>query len=147
MSKNNFFYPSATLSWVFTELTKDVDWLSFGKLRYAYSQAGISPEPYNTKTYFAKPSLTDGSTDGLTFPYLGANGSGYDTGLGNANLKPEKVTGNEIGLNLKFLNNRINLDVTAYKQVTKDILISRPTAPSIGFTSEYTNSENYKIKV
>lgn len=149
-AKNNFFYPSSTLSWVFSELTKEAQWLSFGKLRYAYSQAGISPTPYNTLTYFAKPSLTDGATDGLTFPYGGINGSSYSAGLGNSALKPERVTGNEIGLNTKFLNNRINLDFTAYKQVTSDILILRPLAPSSGFTSIYSNSgelENRGIEV
>ena len=144
-SKNNFFYPSASLSWVFSELVQP-DWLSFGKLRYAYSQAGISPEPYNTKTFFTKPTITDGFTNGVTFPFGGVNGFGYAESLGSPDLKPETVTGNEVGLNLKFLQNRLNFDLTLYKQKTKDILLFRPIAPSSGFIDDYGNSGELENK-
>ncbi|MBE9464880.1 SusC/RagA family TonB-linked outer membrane protein [Dyadobacter subterraneus] len=139
-SKNNFFYPSANVSWVFSELFSS-DIVSFGKLRYAYSEAGISPSAYRNQTYFGKPSFTDGFTNGLSFPYNGVNGySYYNQIVGNTNLKPERVIGNEIGLNLKFLKQRFDLDLTVYNQKTEDILLNRPTAPASGFTAEYTNS-------
>ena len=139
-AKNNFFYPSANVSWVFTELLHS-DILTFGKIRYAYSQAGISPSAYGNKTVFGKPSFTDGFTNGLSFPYNGVNGySYYNQVVGNSNLKPERVIGNEVGFNLKFLKQRFDLDVTLYDQKTVDILLNRPTSPSSGFTAEYTNS-------
>lgn len=138
--KNNFFYPSANVSWVFSELFNS-DIVTFGKIRYAYSEAGISPAAYRNKTFFGKPSFTDGFTNGLSFPYNGVNGySYYNQIVGNNNLKPERVIGNEIGLNVKFLKQRFDLDLTVYNQKTVDILLNRPTAPASGFTAEYTNS-------
>ncbi|SMO56247.1 SusC/RagA family TonB-linked outer membrane protein [Solitalea koreensis] len=141
-SKNNFFYPSASVSWLFNQTFKLPDWFTFGKFRYAYSQAGISPVPYQAATFFKVPIFTDGFTNGISFPYGGVSGFGYDvlSNLGSENLKPERVTGNELGLNLKFIKNRINLDLTWYNQETKDVLLFRPLASSTGFASVYGNS-------
>jgi TonB-linked SusC/RagA family outer membrane protein len=139
--KNNFFYPSASLSWVFTESVLKNTPISFGKLRLAYAESGIPPVPYRTKTYFGKPSFTDGFTNGLIFPYGGVNGFAYYNQIvGTPNLRPERVKGLEAGLNVKFLQNKIDLDVTVYSQTTVDILLQRPTAPASGFTASYTNS-------
>ncbi|GAB4023644.1 SusC/RagA family TonB-linked outer membrane protein [Spirosoma koreense] len=139
--KNNFFYPSASLSWVFTETALKNTPISFGKVRLAYAESGIPPVPYRTRTYFSKPSFTDGFTNGLNFPYGGVNGySYYNAVVGTSGLRPERVKGLEAGLNLKFLQNKIDLDVTAYQQTTVDILLTRPTAPGSGFTATYTNA-------
>ncbi|MCO4293338.1 SusC/RagA family TonB-linked outer membrane protein [Solitalea sp. MAHUQ-68] len=153
-SKNNFFYPSASLAWLFSETFNLTDWISFGKFRYSYSQAGISPEPYNTKTYYKPPIYTDGFTNGLSFPYGSANGFGYDglTVLGNSNLQPEKVTANELGLDLKMFQSRLSLGFTYYHQTTNDILLNRPLSASSGFTAEYVNSgkaenQGYEVEV
>ncbi|WP_420147742.1 SusC/RagA family TonB-linked outer membrane protein [Spirosoma sp.] len=139
--KNNFFYPSASLSWVFTESVLKNTPISFGKLRLAYAESGIPPVAYRTRTYFTKPSYTDGFTNGLNFPYGGVNGYSYYNGIvGTPDLRPERVRGLEAGINLKFLQNRIDLDVTAYQQTTVDILLQRPTASSSGFAASYTNA-------
>ncbi len=139
--KNNFFYPSASLAWVFTETVLKNTPITFGKLRLAYAESGIPPVAYRTRTYFTKPSFTDGFTNGLNFPYGGVNGYAYYNAIvGTPDLKPERVKGIEAGLNLKFLQNRIDLDVTAYQQTTVDILLTRPTAPASGFTAAYTNA-------
>ncbi|GAB4029880.1 SusC/RagA family TonB-linked outer membrane protein [Spirosoma jeollabukense] len=139
--KNNFFYPSASLAWVFTETVLKNTPISFGKVRLAYAESGIPPVTYRTRTYFSKPSFTDGFTNGLNFPYGGVNGYSYYNGVvGTPDLRPERVKGLEAGINLRFLQNKIDLDVTAYQQTTVDILLTRPTAPGSGFTATYTNS-------
>ncbi|MFY8019830.1 MAG: SusC/RagA family TonB-linked outer membrane protein [Bacteroidia bacterium] len=137
-AKNDFFYPSANLSLVFTELVK-IPTLSFGKIRVAYAQAGISPGAYGTSTYFVRSTYTDGFTGGLSFPYTGINGYGYSSTLGNPNLKPERNTGREFGLDLRFLDGRLGFDFTYYKQVSSDLLVYRPVAPSSGFSQSYEN--------
>ncbi|MEX0965931.1 MAG: SusC/RagA family TonB-linked outer membrane protein [Bacteroidia bacterium] len=139
-ANNNFFYPSANISFVFTELLPDNDVFSFGKLRYAYAQAGINPDPYFTRTYFNKPFLTDGFTSGLSYPYLGFNGFGYSSTLGNEELRPEKVVGNEVGLDLRIWNGRLNMDITYYHQLSSDLLVLRPLAPSTGFSAILDNT-------
>lgn len=137
-AKNDFFYPSANLSLVFTELVK-IPTLSFGKIRVAYAQAGISPAAYGTSTYFVRSTYTDGFTGGLSFPYTGINGYGYSSTLGNPALKPERNTGREFGLDLRFLDGRLGFDFTYYKQVSSDLLVYRPVAPSSGFSQSYEN--------
>lgn len=138
--KNNFLYPSVNTSFVFTELMKANKWLSFGKLRLAYAQAGINPPAYNTKTYFAQPFFSDGFTSGLSFPYIGVNGFGQSNSLGNTNLRPEKTTGKEIGFDLRFLEGRFNLDLTMYNQTSTDILVNMPLAPSSGYMNVLNNA-------
>jgi outer membrane receptor protein involved in Fe transport len=137
-AKNDFFYPSANLSLVFTELVK-IPTLSFGKIRVAYAQAGISPSAYGTQTYFVRSTYTDGFTGGLSFPYTGINGYGYSNTLGNPNLRPERNTGREIGLDLRFFEGRLGFDFTYYVQRSTDLLVYRPVAPSSGFSQSYEN--------
>lgn len=135
-----FFYPSVSGSFVFTEVLPANKILSFGKLRASVAQSGIEPGAYNTVTYFDKPFVTDGFTPGLSFPYLGVNGYGYSSSMGNANLKPEILTGVEVGLDLRFWEGRINLDATYYNQTSSQLLVDRPIATSTGFKSYYVNA-------
>ncbi|WP_445738735.1 SusC/RagA family TonB-linked outer membrane protein [Mariniflexile sp.] len=145
-NNRTFFYPSVAASWVFTEtLGLDSSWLNFGKLRASYAEVGITPIPYNNKTFFTSPSITDGFTNGLSFPYGTQNGFQYSSTLGSANLKPERKIGTEFGLALKMFN-RIDFDFTYYKERTEDILISRPIANSSGFAASYDNSGELENK-
>ncbi|WNJ20516.1 SusC/RagA family TonB-linked outer membrane protein [Pontibacter sp. G13] len=138
-AKDNFFYPAANLSFVFSELIPDNEILSFGKVRFAIAQAGINPDPYLTRTLYTPPFFTDGFTNGISFPYLAQSGFGFATTLGNANLRPEKVTSTELGFDLRFFLGRLGLDVTLYDQKSEDLLITRPLAGSSGFRFIFGN--------
>ncbi|HKK40595.1 MAG TPA: SusC/RagA family TonB-linked outer membrane protein, partial [Cryomorphaceae bacterium] len=140
LDNNNFFYPSASASVVFSELINLPDWIDFGKVRYSYAQVGIPPVPYQTQTYFVSPTYTDGFTNGLSFPYGEVNGFAIADELGDPELEPERLIGNEVGLNISFLENKLNLDVTYYNQRSTDILLFRPLAPTSGFDAQYTNA-------
>lgn len=137
--KNGFFYPSANLSWVFSELFPSREVFSFGKVRASIARAGIEPFPYRTRTYFVAPFITDGFTDGFGFPYGGQNGFSLSSRLGNANLEPELNTTTEFGVNLKFLRNKIDLDVNYYISKSSNLLVLRPIAGSTGAEEIYTN--------
>ena len=136
------FYPSANVSFVFTELMHPSNILSYGKLRLAYAKAGINPQPYSANTVFIQPLFTDGFTDGFSFPYLGQNGFGYSqlNTLGNPDLKPEQQIGKEIGLELKLFKGRLGLEAAYYNQTSQDILVIRPIASSSGFSYVYANA-------
>lgn len=138
-AKNNFFYPSTSISLVFSELVK-IPHMSFGKVRLAYAVAGISPQPYSSTTYFTRSTYTDGFTGGLSFPYIGMNGYGYSTTIGNAGLRPEKNTGKEVGLDVRFFKDRLGVEFTYYNQLSSDLLVYMPIAPSTGFSNFYTNA-------
>ena len=140
--KNNFFYPSGNISFVFTELIKPNKWLSFGKIKGSIGQVGIAPPVYSSRTYFAVPNVSDGYTAGLSFPYLGQSGYGYSYNLvlGNPNLTPEKKLEYEVGTDLRFFNGRLTLDFTYYYNKTSDMIIQRPIASSSGFNTISDNS-------
>ncbi|MDZ4667160.1 MAG: SusC/RagA family TonB-linked outer membrane protein [bacterium] len=138
-AKNNFFYPSGNVSLVFSELVS-IPKMSFGKVRFALAQAGISPIAYRTNTYFTRSTYTDGFTGGLSFPYINQNGYGYSGRIGNPNLQPEKNTGMEFGTDLRFFDNRLNVDFTYYSQKSTNLLVDRPVAPSAGYSLYYTNA-------
>jgi TonB-linked SusC/RagA family outer membrane protein len=139
-----FFYPKADISYVFSSLLKDQKTITYGKVRFAYSNVGISPTPYNNKTYYTVPTIADGFTSGFGFPYPDANGvghPGYAIGatIPAPNLKPERNEGIETGLEMKFLDSRLGFDLTLYQQQSHDLLISQPVAPSSGFQAYYNN--------
>ncbi|MBN1186426.1 MAG: SusC/RagA family TonB-linked outer membrane protein, partial [Bacteroidales bacterium] len=138
-SKNNFFYPSVSLSFVFSEFI-DNRVLSFGKFRAARAVGGNSPSAYSSKTYYISPFFADGFTDGNSFPFLNQAGFTYSNTLGNPDLKPEKTVETELGVDLKFFDNRLGFEFTWYNKETEDILVARPIAGSSGFQGIVANS-------
>lgn len=139
-TKNAFFSYSAGASWLFSELIKgDGKKFSYGKLRYSYSKTGIEPALYATKTYYTNPVITDGFTNGLGSPYGGNPIFGTSQIVGNSGLKPETVLAHELGLDLRFFENRLKLDVAFYNQTTKGNLIYKSVAPSSGYQQIYGN--------
>jgi TonB-linked SusC/RagA family outer membrane protein len=138
-------YPSTSLAFVFTDFVKQ-NWLTFGKVRVAYAQAGKGPSPYATRNYYGKPFFTDGFTDGLGFPYLAQNGFGISNTLNDPNIKPETTSSKEFGLDLRFFESRLRIDFSYYNQQSKDIILSLPIASSSGFRALYTNSGKMENK-
>ena len=139
-AKSSFFYPSASLAFVPTEIMSPNDVLSYMKFRVSYAQAGREPNAYSSATYYTKPTFTDGYTDGNSFPYLGNNGFLISNTLGNSQLRPEINTTLEFGADFKFLKNRITLGATYYDSKASDLLIARPIASSTGFGALIANS-------
>lgn len=138
INKNNYFYPGATLSGIFTRFIENKDILSFGKLRVAYGKTGNDAGVYRTLTTYSLAS-SYGTTGGLSFPLNGVNSFQQSASSGNANLRPEMTTEFEVGANLKFFNNRIDLDVAYYNRDTKDQIFSLPSDPATGFSSRVIN--------
>ncbi|MEH0007809.1 MAG: SusC/RagA family TonB-linked outer membrane protein [Flavobacteriales bacterium] len=134
------FYPAASLAWVASSSLDLPTWVNFVKLRYGYSESGLSPQPYKNKTFYLAPSITDGFTDGLSFPYLKRAGLSISNVLGDPDLKPERLLGHEAGLELAFLQKRITLNASYYYQTSKDVLLGIPLARSTGFAMQYTNA-------
>jgi TonB-linked SusC/RagA family outer membrane protein len=140
---NSFFYPAVSLGFVFTEAfgMSDSDVLPFGKLRLSYGQVGNDAPLYSTRNYFTQAFAGgDGFTDGINFPFLGLNGFERSLTLGNNNLRAELTTTYEIGADLGFFNNRLNLDVTYYYSETKDQILPVDISPASGFTSRIQNA-------
>lgn len=144
---NTFFYPSANLAWQFTKLDamQDLDWLSFGKLRVSYGEAGIQPGPYNTSTSFFQGAFTSSWGDGLN-PEAYGGGFARSSQAGNPRLKVERTKELEFGTDLRFFDDRLTLGVSRYLTETEDAILGVDRAPSIGFSSQVANAASIENK-
>jgi len=138
---NSFFYPSANLSFVFTQafdIANDI--LSFGKVRANIAQVGSDEAPYQLNfRYFPLTSIFGQYSTGNQFPYGGQTGYSATSVIPPTNLKPQIQTQYEIGGEFQFFNGRLGVDFTYYDIVTSDQIISIPVPESTGFTSRRIN--------
>ncbi len=147
-ANNSFFFPSASLGFIFTELPilKDNKILSFGKIRASYAQIANHASPYSTQNTFTSAGISDGWASGGSFPFNGIAGFAPSNGLANPTIKPESLISQEFGLELRFLNNRINFDFTYYNNQNRDLLISVPVTGSTGYNGQYMNAATMENK-
>ncbi|NSL89016.1 SusC/RagA family TonB-linked outer membrane protein [Chitinophaga sp. Mgbs1] len=125
---NQYFYPSTSLSFVFSDLLKDWKWLSFGKLRGSLAAVGNDADPYRIyDTYELIPPFS-------SYPVTQFTATKY-----NRDLKPERTTEVETGVELKFLDNRIGVDFTFYNRTTRNQIINLALPAATGFTSAFVN--------
>lgn len=133
--KNNRWglFPSFALGWKLKEeaFLKDVDVLSDLKLRLGYGITGQQNINSGDYPYLA---VYETNKDGSYYPILG-EGITYRPNAYNPDLKWEKTTTYNVGLDFGFLNNRINGAVDYYYRKTTDLLNSV-------FVSAGTNFKN-----
>lgn len=133
---NSFFYPSASLSYIFSEHLKLPVYFSSAKARFSYAKIGKDALPYSTSTgYSAYGSLPAGTT-GFT---RGAN-------LGDPKLRPEFTNTLEGGLELSFFNNRLSIDATYYHSVSEDQIINVNVSSATGYVRAAINSGSMRNK-
>ncbi|MBD1396641.1 SusC/RagA family TonB-linked outer membrane protein [Pontibacter sp. JH31] len=113
VQNNSFFYPSAAMSFVFTELEpfqgiREV--LSFGKLRGSIAQVGKDARPYSLRPFYESAQTTGG---GFRYGFTGPS----------LNLRPEMTTSYEFGTELKFFNDRLGIDATYFKKKSVDQIV------------------------
>ncbi|MBD2757784.1 SusC/RagA family TonB-linked outer membrane protein [Spirosoma validum] len=145
----SFFFPSAALAWQFSQLKglENSSWLSFGKLRLTWGQVGIQPQPYLNFTTFGPANFADMFTRGVTgTSALYSGGYIRSTTAGNDFLRPERKTEAEIGVDLRFLKNRINLSATAYSNDTRDVILSLNVPNETGYTIRNSNAAELSNK-
>ncbi len=141
-ANNSFLLYSGSAAFIFTELDalKDNNVLPFGKFRVSYSQIANDAFTYATLPTYAQASFGDGWTDGIGFPGWGVAGFRLGTTLPNSDLRPEVLTSFELGLDMRFLNNRLGVDVSYYDNKSEDLIISVPIAKSSGFYAANLNA-------
>jgi len=138
-----FFYPSASLAFVFTELEplKDNSILSFGKARISYAEVGQAADTYYPNPYFVTGGASSGFLSyGVVYPFNGVTGYKYSSIIYDPNLVPQNTRSYEFGLDLRFLNNRIGVDYSYYMQNTEDQIFGVPMAGSTGYSTFVTNA-------
>lgn len=130
-SNRSYFYPSVSGSLIFSNLFEHKDWLTFGKLRGSWAKVGGDTSPYQLQLEYGLKAYTN---KGTSLGYI-ASGS-----VPNANLKPTSTYSFEVGLDVRFFDNRLGLDLTYYQQTTKDQILSLPLSQSTGYKRAVINA-------
>jgi TonB-linked SusC/RagA family outer membrane protein len=118
------FFPSGSLAWRMSEeeFMKNISQISNLKLRFSVGQTGNQEiGSYVTQTFL---STTNVVINGAVTPGL------YPSSVGNPNLKWEKTTQYDGGLDLGLFRNRISLALDYYYKLTEDMLLSVPLPQS-----------------
>jgi TonB-linked SusC/RagA family outer membrane protein len=139
----DFFYPSFGASFVFTELF-ETNLLSFGKLRAGWATVGqaYDEEEYPTQNIFLPGSSAVGGflNDGIQFPFAGKNAFSQDVILRSEDLKPLNKVSWEVGIDLRFFNDRLNIDYTYFASDVNDQIFQVPIPASSGYEAELRNA-------
>ncbi|HSO85498.1 MAG TPA: SusC/RagA family TonB-linked outer membrane protein [Draconibacterium sp.] len=127
-NNNSYFYPSVSLSFVFSEFLKSQEWLTFGKVRLAYAGAATDADPYQLL-----PTFSSGS-------FAGVPTHAIKDVLPPIELMPQRSSSREIGLDLRMFDGRFKFDITYYNTLSENQIMSAPIPVSSGFSSVKFNS-------
>ncbi|MBD8491027.1 SusC/RagA family TonB-linked outer membrane protein [Echinicola sp. CAU 1574] len=126
VQNNSFFYPSASSSFVLTDLFTLPKAISFAKFRLSAAQVGNDTDPYKTKKYYGQSE----------FPGSGS----VPTTLHNVDFKPEITTSYETGLEFILLERRLGADINFYKSITKNQILEVPVDRTTGYSRAVLNA-------
>ncbi|HWB28176.1 MAG TPA: SusC/RagA family TonB-linked outer membrane protein [Chitinophagaceae bacterium] len=126
-------------AFAFTDVIKSLknsSWLSFGKVRVAYSKTGqITANPYSTVNTFG---LSGG------FPYGSLASLSLSGTYNNPSLVPEKTIENEVGIELGLLKNHLNVNATYYTDDNSEQIFPVNITTATGYSSAYVNAAETK---
>ena len=121
MDKNSYFYPSATLSFIPTEIFNvKSKWFNFCKIRGGASQTATDTDPYQTSFNYSSTL------------FGGSQAAGFPTTIPSIALKPQRVNSYEVGTNMEFFKGKIALDFTYYYVYSFDQIMTLPIPTSSG---------------
>lgn len=141
VDKNSFFYPGVNASVVLTDainVLKSSNLISYLKLRASWNKTGNADiDPYLLAATYAQASgFPYGSLPGFT-----AENTAYDP-----SLKPEFIESKEVGLEVSFLRNRINVELAYFHQDNTDQIIPIRVSDATGFTNSFVNAASFVNK-
>lgn len=129
LDNNSYFYPSFTLSAVFSDMFDLGKAISFGKLRVGYAQVGNDTDPYRLTNFFVS-----------TGNWGAIQTAGEQATLANLNLKPEIAGSFEIGTDIRFFQDRLGLDITYYNNNSRNQIINVPLSRATAYIARFLNA-------
>lgn len=132
---NSFFYPSASLSYIFSDHIKLPAVINNAKFKFSYARIGKDADTYATSRGFAPYPMPTGYT-GFTRPDQ----------LGDPGLRPEFTDTFEGGIGMRFFNSRIGFDVNYYHSLSTDQIISVPVTTTTGYATAVVNAGSMRNK-
>lgn len=138
---NNFYnYPSASLSWITSETFRLPSIITFTKLRANIAALGKDTDPFVINGGYKFAGKVTGVTGEPT------RGEFNSRTTLSAKLKPERKISKEIGLEMRFLKNRVGFDVTLYQDNTYDQIVDISTPVETGISGVKINAGNIQNK-
>ena len=133
-SPYSYQYPSIGASAVLSDLITLPEKISFLKVSANYAQVGNGGQfgLLNPVYYYDQGAENGYMQRGLTYPIPG--------------LKPEIVKNLELGIEARFINNRIGFTVTYYKSNSFNQLLQVALPPATGYANKYINAGNIQNK-
>ncbi|MEX2232961.1 MAG: SusC/RagA family TonB-linked outer membrane protein [Cyclobacteriaceae bacterium] len=123
----SFFYPSVGLNAVVSELFTFPQWFSFAKFRASFAEVGNDTSPFQLERL-------------ATFAAGGVGGYlSLSPVLPNETLLPEETRSLEFGTDLRFMDNRLGVDLTYYRTNSLNQLFALTLPIGSGATSYFTN--------
>ncbi|MDO6818008.1 SusC/RagA family TonB-linked outer membrane protein [Zobellia sp. 1_MG-2023] len=129
LENSSYFYPSAGLSLILSDMFTLPKTITFAKLRAGWASVGNDTDPYNLL-----------STYGFGTTFNGFSRVNSPSELKLPDLKPERTNSFEVGADLRLLNNRLGLDVALYRSETKNQIISLPVSNTSGYNQTVINA-------
>src|SRR5690606_11504786 len=121
----SYFYPSVGITAIVSDMTKLPSWITYGKVRATIASAGYGGTQYLDRNYF---TVAPGGV--IQTPTVRSLG----------NYKPELTQSFETGVDWRFFDNRLGIDVTYYNTQTKNQLLSIATPFASLFSTQYINA-------
>ncbi|PSL32499.1 SusC/RagA family TonB-linked outer membrane protein [Dyadobacter jiangsuensis] len=131
---NAFVYPSVNASYVFTDGLNLPAFFSYGKLRGSWGEVGNYPPTYGANVAYKQGTLNIQQNGGQSVLY-----TYMDAAFGNDKIRPERKREFEFGLETKFFNNRVGLDVAYYNAQIVDQILPLTIAATTGARSILAN--------
>lgn len=129
--KTNYFYPSVSGSFVFSELLH-ITAMDMGKLRVGYANVGGEADaPYQTLLGYNNIGNLNG------FPIGNISNGGT---VPNAMLQPSSATELEVGTEMDFFSGRLHLDIAYYNKKESREVIPAVTSATSGYNAVLLNS-------
>lgn len=135
-SNNSYFYPSVSLSFLPSELLELGDAVDYLKLRFNVARVGKDTDPFQLYKTYQFATLPNSLTNPNQLP--------------NANLKPEQTDSYEVGVEGYFWGKRLVFDLSLYRTISTNQIISFAVSQGSGYQSVFANSgkiENQGIEL
>lgn len=128
----SYFYPSVSLSGILSEMWTMPEWVDYLKVRGSWAKVGNDTDAYRLAYAYSTyaSDVNGGNILQMQLP----------DELPLLDLKPESTNSYEVGLEWHLFKNRLGVDFTWYKSITKDQILSIGTPVASGYTSKLINA-------
>ncbi len=131
INTDHYLYPSVSGSFVFSDAWRLPSWISFGKIKTSFARSSNGTTPYQNALSYGVQSYT---ISGQSVGYVATGGL-----IPNADLRPVEIEEEELGLNMGFLHNRLNFDLTVYDKHTTNDIVQATVSPTSGYSQGIEN--------